>query len=198
MHATGLGKLYDSGAFPINQVLLCPSVKENLLSVSKLAAQGLDTIFSKGKVILGYSGSMDTVLLQGMQQGSSYFVEYNASPSSALVTSTSNNMHLKFNHLISRIFNFSMTNTGLAPLDYNDFSCEACLIGKARQDTPPSSSSSRSSEIGHCVHSDLCKPIKPISHTGIQYVLTLTDDFSRYIFAFLLRSKLELPARFQE
>lgn len=73
--------------------MVCPSVTDNLLSVSKLADQGLDT-FSKDGVTIGHSGSLVSIVTSGRRQGNSYTLNFPLS--SAKMTYSA---HEKYGHL---------------------------------------------------------------------------------------------------
>ncbi len=68
--------------------------------------------------------------------------------------------------------------------------CEGCLEGKSRKGTPPTSSTI-TTKIGDLIHMDICGPIEPVSANGKRYILTATDDYSRYIHTWSLKSKGE-------
>lgn len=76
MYGTALGTLPGTH-FHLDQVMMaCPQVSENLLSVSKLADQGLDTIFTRDKVIIGRNGTLAHVVTSGQRTGNGYSIEF--------------------------------------------------------------------------------------------------------------------------
>ena len=56
----------------------------------------------------------------------------------------------------------------------------------------------RATKILELVHSDVCGPMKTPSIGGARYFLTFIDDFSRKIWVYVLKSKKEVLARFEE
>ena len=48
------------------------------------------------------------------------------------------------------------------------------------------------------VHSDLCGPMNVDSVGGNKYVLTFTDDYTRYVTAYFIKSKSEVLSKFVE
>jgi hypothetical protein len=102
MYATEAGSIPGS-KLSLNQVLVCPEVTENLLSVSKLDDQGLDTLFSNGHVYVGKYGTLQDVLLTGSRRQSSYYIDF-PTQSEALQAKSSSlkDMHLRLNHLNNR------------------------------------------------------------------------------------------------
>ena len=67
--------------------------------------------------------------------------------------------------------------------------CNACMKGKATRASFPASKSRRAESILDLVHSDLWGPTPVTSIDGTRYVLTLTDDNSRWLWVIFLKSK---------
>jgi hypothetical protein len=107
-------------------------------------------------------------------------------------------VHEKYGHLndkdLSKLSRHQMV-TGLdTPSQSSEF-CESCAIGKAKRGTPPQVSSSHASSPAELFHSDLCGPLEP-SRSGARFILTFTDDHSRYSFVFLMKTKSETFSKF--
>ena len=184
MYATETGTMLGT-KLSLNQVLVCPDITENLLSVSQLDDQGYDTLFSKEKVFIGTNGNLDEILLAGSRSNASYHVEL-PTPSEVYQAQSASlqDFHLRFNHLNSQdtIKLLKSTATkGFKLPDDTKLSCESCMIGKFKKGTPPKIAILRTTRPGELLHSDLCGPISTTSNGGYKYVLTFTDDFSRYV-----------------
>jgi hypothetical protein len=67
--------------------------------------------------------------------------------------------------------------------------CESCIVGKFKKGTSPKQSYSRASRAGELFHSDLCGPLD-VTLFGHRYILTFTDDYSRYKVAICSNLKL--------
>ena len=68
------------------------------------------------------------------------------------------------------------------------FSCDVCIQAKqcvTRERGPRD----RATHILDLVHSDIAGPITPTGKFGYRYVITFVDDYSGYIFLYLLKSK---------
>ena len=110
---------------------------------------------------------------------------------------------------------------GLPQLSSNRFFCSGCNEGKqSRKRKPPvehriratadesSTWIARSPDLaGNCtrtteplalVHSDLCGPLSIPSLSGTRYVLTMTDDFSRFTWLYFLKKKDETLSKFKQ
>ena len=101
--------------------------------------------------------------------------------------------HQKYSHLnvkdLGKLVSQNMV-TGLEHNANDSTFCESCVIGKATKGSPPQASTSRATRAGELFHSDLCGPLEA-SRSGFRYIMTFTDDFSRYSFVFLLKFKTE-------
>lgn len=197
MHATDIGSIKGS-KFNLDKVLVCPKVTENLLSVSKLDDQGLDTLFSAGKVYIGKSGSLGEVFSTGQRINSSYYFDFPVNFESEART-TNLDLHKQFNHLNGRDLQKLSKNDmviGLVPVSNEAINCESCLVGKMKKGTPPQSSSSRATRPGELFHSDICGPFER-SLFGNRYLLSFIDDFSRYMFVFLIQNKSDAFSKFK-
>lgn len=59
-------------------------------------------------------------------------------------------------------------------------------------------SMTRTSKPLELVHTDLCGPLTTASSSGSRYMLTITDDFSRYTWLFFLKKKSDTLSKFQQ
>ena len=97
-------------------------------------------------------------------------------------------LHLALGHLNYRSI-VSMIRKGLirgANLSSKELSitpppCDACMKGKATRASFPASTSERTKSVLDLVHSDLWGPAPVRSLSGTCYVLTLTNDNSRWL-----------------
>ena len=86
----------------------------------------------------------------------------------------------------------------LESLDYESFdTCEPCLLGKMTK-TPFSGTMERATNLLEIIHTDVCGPMSVEAHGGYRYVLTLTDDLSRYGYVYLMKHKSETFEKFKE
>lgn len=93
----------------------------------------------------------------------------------------------KFNHENVRVF-------------YEVMVCGGCAQGK-RTTSPfalKSISEVKTQRPLDVVHTDVMGPMKPSSKGGAQFVVTFIDDFSRFLYVYLLASKAHVFDRFCE
>ena len=69
--------------------------------------------------------------------------------------------------------------------------CESCIEGKACKKSHRRLEGIRTKQIMELWDTDLIGPIKPSTHDNKNYILTVTDDFSRMVFVRLLNEKSE-------
>src|SRR5215216_5022953 len=75
--------------------------------------------------------------------------------------------------------------------------CEACLMGKMTK-TPFSGIMERATDLLEIIHTDVCGPMSVASRGGYRYVLTFTDDLSRYGYIYIMKHKSETFEKFKE
>nr|GEV32308.1 hypothetical protein [Tanacetum cinerariifolium] len=68
--------------------------------------------------------------------------------------------------------------------------CESCISGKMTK-KPFSNNIERATDLLGLIHTDVCEPLRHVSRKGASYLLTFTDDFSRYGYVYLLKHKHE-------
>lgn len=87
---------------------------------------------------------------------------------------------------------------GLSELNIReDTICARCQYGKAHQ-LPFEESAFRAKQPLELVHSDVFGPIKQLSVSGLKYMVTFIDDFSRYAWVFFMKEKSETLTNFKE
>lgn len=76
--------------------------------------------------------------------------------------------------------------------------CDSCLRGKMTRIPFPQVSNSRTQATLDLVHSDICGPMQTVTPSGNKYMLTFTDDYSRYTVIYLMAKKSDLLEKFKE
>lgn len=74
---------------------------------------------------------------------------------------------------------------------------DSCAMGILSQ-SPSSSPSHWSSQILDVIHSDLMGPTSSPTQSGVQYIMTFVDDYTRFNPCYLLRNKNEAFSKFKE
>ena len=76
--------------------------------------------------------------------------------------------------------------------------CDGCALGKQHHAPFPQVAGYRAEKGLELVHTDLCGPITPTTPGGSKYFLLIVDDYSRYMWLELLKSKDEAHQKFKK
>ncbi|KAE8687090.1 Beta-galactosidase 15 [Hibiscus syriacus] len=114
---------------------------------------------------------------------------------------TSDLWHMRLGHVsyskLSVMVKKSMLK-GLPQLDVRtDMVCAGYQYGKAHQ-LPYDDSKFKAKEPLELVHSDVFGPVKQQSISGMRYMVTFIDDFSRYVWVFFMKEKSDTFSNFKE
>ena len=71
-------------------------------------------------------------------------------------------------------------------------------MGKMHKNPFPKVSPHRASRPYEIIHSDICGPMQVDSIGGSRYMITFTDDYSRYTVAYFIKKKDEALTKFKE
>nr|GEU56264.1 hypothetical protein [Tanacetum cinerariifolium] len=118
-----------------------------------------------------------------------------------LLSKTSKNKswlwHRRLNHL-----NFSTINDlarkdlvrGLPRLKFEKYHlCSVCQLGKSKKHTHKPKTKNTNLEVVNTLHIDLCGLMRVQTINGKKYILVIVDDYSRFTWVKILRSKDETP-----
>ena len=86
----------------------------------------------------------------------------------------------------------------LTSSDFGSFeTCESCLLGQMTK-SPFFGTMEQATTLLEIIHTDVCGPMSVEDHGGYRYVLTLTDDLSRYGYVYLMKHKSKTFEKFKE
>jgi hypothetical protein len=83
---------------------------------------------------------------------------------------------------------------GIPMVDRVEQVCDGCTLGKQHRTPFPKVSSYRAEKGLELFHAGLCGQVRPPTVGGKSFFLLVVDDFSRYMWIELLRSKYEALA----
>ena len=189
VEAIGTYSLVLSNGFilELEKTFYVPSFSRNLISISRLVPLGFSFSFSdvgfslsnKSQVI-GYGTLSDGLFHIQLQNDFTYDSMQNEESSML--------WHRKLGHIsIERIK--KLVNDGvLSTLDFADFeTCVNCIKGK--QTNKSKKGAKRSTNLLEIIHIDICCP--DMDANSLKYCITFIDDYSRYMYLYLLRLKDE-------
>lgn len=189
----------------IKNVYYVPELRKNLLSVSKIESHGYRVEFLNGKVRV-YKYDLMTMI--GNSEGSLYTIQMQILKDECNFSVKHDNQvrqlwHKRFAHLglknLTLLSQNQMVNgmDDLTKCKNYDHVCEPCILGKMTR-LPYNRPRRRATRPLELVHTDVCGPITPLTEEGYKYFLTFIDDYTHFVWVYLLSNKSEVFERFKE
>ncbi|KAI5330093.1 hypothetical protein L3X38_029490 [Prunus dulcis] len=199
VQATGKGTLVvetQHGRRYIHEVLLVPSLDENLLSVGQMMEHGYYVLFWGNMAVIFDDGSLNNVVAKVVMGGNRCFPlsleSMTPAARNASVIEDPWIWHRRLGHLnfvsMKKMQQMEMV-TGLPVLTEMKDVCEGCVSGKHHREKFDKEEAWRASCPLESVHTDLCGPMQNESIGGNRYFITFIDDFSRMCWVYFLRNK---------
>nr|GEU31712.1 retrovirus-related Pol polyprotein from transposon TNT 1-94 [Tanacetum cinerariifolium] len=193
---------YVIGDSVISRVYYVEGLGHNLFYVRQFCDSDLEVAFRKHSC---YVRDTDGVYLIKGSRGSNLYtisVEYMMKSSLiCLLSKASKNKswlwHRRLNYL-----NFGTINDlarkdlvrGLPRLKFEkDHLCSECQLGKSKKHTHKPKTENINLEVLNTLHMDLYSPMRVQRINGKKYILVIVDDYSRFTWVKILRSKDETP-----
>jgi hypothetical protein len=180
----------------LNNVLVVPGLKANLLSVSQTPFP-FNWRFCRYSATL-YNANDVPVFTAHLQNGLYTLKVSSATALSAAVAdrlSVLRDWHHRLGHLsaraVMRLYRAGRID-GLHAItspDISNFKCESCIMGKGTRLPSPPAEDIRATKPGELVHIDLWGPATVTSIGGTCYFLTCYDDYSRKVHLTFLKQK---------
>ena len=210
IHALGEGKVRlptvnssHDVVLDLHKVLFVPKLTKNLLSVPAMALMGAEIRFDKDKCLI-LKDSKEFVIghLLSDKLYTVNTIEY-AQVSKTNSAQSLEVWHCRLGHLnytyVNQLVKKEMVDGLKCEIETQpQKECEACVLGKMQKKPFPKQSQHRATRPYEIVHSDVCGPMQVESKGGSRYMLTFTDDYSRYTTAYFIKSKSEVLSKFKE
>ena len=185
------------------KVLFVPKLTKNLLSVPAMALMGAEIRFDKDKCLVLKDGKEFVIGCLLHDKLYSVNTKEYAQVSIADSTASPAVWHCRLGHLNYTYMNQLMKKEMVDGMNYasgtqTQKECEACVLGKMQKKPFPKQSQHRAARPYEIVHSDVCGPMQVESKGGSRYMLTFTDDYSRYSTVYFIKSKNEVLSKFME
>lgn len=187
----------------LQQVYYIPSLQSNIISLGQLSEDGYKIILSgehlwvrdkRDKLLMKVKRSFNRlykIILEPFEY--SYLL---SEENSAEWLWHSRLGHVNFNAMV-QMASKEMVH-GLPKLSHPKQVCTGCLMSKQVKKAYPQQSNYSAKKVLELVHGDLCGPITPSTKGGCKYVFLLVDDYSRVMWAYLLKSKDEAFETFKK
>ena len=181
----------------IANVLYVEGLRVNLLSISQICDQDFMVLFSKGKcLVMNESGKK---LISGVRTLDNC---YELVPDVYIVCNSirlpnedlwhQRMRHASYKHL--SIVSKYESVLGIPKLSrISNVVCGPCQLGKQTKSKHPSTQTSATSRPLELLHLDLMGQTRTESLGGKRYIMVVVDDFTRYTWIILLRSKFNAP-----
>ena len=184
----------------LNKVLYVPEISKNLLSVSAMTQMGAEVSFDDGKCCVTKEGK--TISIGHIINSKLYMVNTEEYAHIATAKPSMEQWHCRFGHLNFGYVNKLAQGKLVEGMNYSNGKvnqeCEACAQAKMHRIPFPKQSTKKTSQPLELIHSDLCGPMNVDSIGGSKYVLTFTDDYTRYVTVYFLKYKSEVLSKFEE
>ena len=181
----------------IANVLYVEGLRVNLLSISQICDQDFMVLFSKGKCLaMDESGKN---LISGIRTLDNC---YGLVPDADIVCNSirlpnENIWHQRMGHANYKhlsIVSRHESVLGITKLSrMNNVVCGPCQLGKQTKAKHPSTQTSTTSRPLELLHLDLMGPTRTESLGGKRYIMVVVNNFTRYTWVILLRSKFDTP-----
>ncbi|KAK1619239.1 hypothetical protein QYE76_024756 [Lolium multiflorum] len=201
----GYGKVAISKDLCLETVMLVESLGYNLLSIYHLADAGYNSYFTNYCVKVFRSDNLKLVLV-GYVENNLYVVDLSkeSSSHSTCLMATKHDegwlWHRRLGHVNMRNLKLLLKGehiVGLTGISFEkDRVCSACVAGKQLKKKHPIKSIVTTSRPLELLHLDLFGPSHYDTLGGSKYGLVIVDDYSRYSWVFLLKSKDETHREF--
>jgi hypothetical protein len=199
----GNGVIQLNSNVKLRDVLYCPKVSANLLSVAQLTDMGLDCLFNQngcvvknrttGVIVMVGKREGNLYVYERTKAGQIYFANQLKAPTRAEI------MHKRMGHInYHDLYNLQRMASGIT-VEKNAEHVDrvACIKAKTTR-RHFASSSSHAQKVGELVHSDLgFINVETIINGATMFVL-FVDDASRYITVYLLKHKSDTGACFMK
>lgn len=187
----------------LQNVYHVPGMKKNLLSVAQLTSSGHFVLFGPQDVkVYRDLEIMKEPVIKGWRLESVYVM----SAETAYVDKTRKNetadlWHMRLSHISYSKLTVMMKKLmlkGLPQLEVRkDTICAGCQYGNAHQLLYEESKWKAKGPL-ELIHSNVFGPVKQASLSGMKYMVTCIDDFSRYVWVYFMKEKSKTFSNFKE
>lgn len=198
----GVDRRGESVEITLKDVLYVPELDGGLISVSQMVAKKFIVEFNE-QVCEIKNQAGETVVV-GDKVGSLYRLRLEQG-AMKIGNSHGNCQHLwhrRIGHRSPDVLRIMEKDKSVSGFHFNDcgirITCECCLKGKSARKPFPAKTERSTSRPLEIIHTDLCGPMETVTPSGNRYIMTLIDDFSRYVVVFLLRKKSEAASKIKQ
>eukprot|EP00963_Diacronema_lutheri_P012972 scaffold2152_cov336-Pavlova_lutheri.AAC.3 len=179
------GTVALGGNVELRNVLYCPELKVNLISVRKLMERGCNVYFENGECAV-WRGKQK--ILSAVQKSGLYVI---AGESEQVFSAME--WHRKLAHF-GQMEKLHDTVVGIPTnLKWTANSCETCIQAKQARSAISKGNEENQAKIGELLHMDLMGPITPAGKNGEKYIVSILDEKSKLGVAKPICNKSQAP-----
>ena len=180
----------------LEDVYFIPSLKSNIISVGQMDESGHKIIIEKG-ILWMYEPNGKLLLKVPRSPNRVYKVNLNVAAPVCLQVDLQDEAwlwHARLGHLnFDALKILSKGAVGVPNVSKPSKVCNICMAGKQVRGPFQKEVSYRAKEPLELLYADLCGAILPKTHAGNQYMLLIVDDYSRYMWVYLVKTKDQVP-----
>ncbi|GJV54190.1 retrovirus-related pol polyprotein from transposon TNT 1-94 [Tanacetum coccineum] len=183
---------YQLGNVTISRVYYVEGLGHNLFSIGQFCDADLEVSFQKSTCFIRNLEGVD--LLSGSSDTNLYTISLDDMPKSKTKSWLWHHRlsHLKFDTL-NKLAKDGLAR-GILKLKFQkDHLCLACALGKSKKSSHQPKAKDTNQEKLYLLHMDLCGPMRVASINGKRYTLVIVDDYSRFTWVKIFRTKDEAP-----
>lgn len=206
IHGTARGtmrfSLNSKKYIELHNVLYVPKLATTLISIPALAQAGLDTLFTKtsGHILHDWKSVLRASYHRGLyrlevrpdEHDMSYALAASVQPSGSTIDI--NVLHRRIGHASHKRLKQMVRQgrfKGLDAVEGHFEFCEPCTLAKLKKLPFKPKSRRQTTAPFELIHTDLGGPITPQTPSGHRYWIVFIDDFTRFPWVYLLRTKDE-------
>ncbi|KAD5317806.1 hypothetical protein E3N88_17752 [Mikania micrantha] len=187
----------------LTDVLYIPHLKSNILSIGQAEEGGCEILIKHGTLTM-FEPSGATLIKVQRSPNRLYKAHLKTGTPVCLkaeITDPAWLWHTRLGHTnfdtIRKISTEGMVK-GVPSIKHPAQLCEARLAGKHSRESFPEQTFFRATWPLEQVYAHLCGPLTPATQAGNKYIFLLVDDCSRFMWAYMLKSKDEALDRFKK
>lgn len=185
------------------EVYYIPSLCNNILSLGQFSEEG-NRVVMHGEYLWVYDKGEKLLMKVKRSCNRLYKILVETVDSKCLMSKTDEEAwlwHTRLGHVNFQALNLMSRNSmveGVPKVIQPKDLCPGCMMSKQSRKSFPAQSRFRASHALELIHGDLCGPITPETSGGNRYFLLLVDDYSRAMWAYLLKTKDEAFEAFKK
>lgn len=190
----------DECPIQVRNVLFIPELSVNLLSVSQLTKNGCKVEFTN--MGCNIYNANNTLIATANLINNMYKLNTVTMRAYAVLSESKTDLmtwHKRMGHLnLADVKRLESCAEGITITNKEvDTVCIPCCEAKQTR-LPFPHSGSRAKALLEIVHTDLCGPMETPSAGGAKYFITFIDDYSRKVYVYFLKNKVDIKSVFQK